>query len=192
MIGSKQRGIEMDVMEAIKTRRSVRRFKPDPIPEDVMTEILEAARWAPSWANTQCCELVVVRDPEIRQRLSEEVLPKGNPAKRGVAEAPVVVVALGKEKAAGFYSERAVTDKGDYWFMYDVGLAMQNLCLAAWSFGLGTVHVGMMDAKKAEEIIGVPAGVRVVSLTPLGYPTVVGGSPPRKEMSDFVRNDRYR
>ncbi len=123
----------MDVMEAIKTRRSVRRFKPDAIPDEVMSEILEAARWSPSWANTQCWEFIVVTDQATRTRLSEEVLAQGNPAKRGVAEAPAVVVALGKEGVAGFYKGPS-TDKGD-WFMYDVGVAMQNLCLAAWGFG---------------------------------------------------------
>jgi nitroreductase len=180
----------MDVMEAIKTRRSVRRFKPDPIPDEVMGEVLDAARWAPSWANTQCWEFVVVRDQAIRQRLSEEVLAQGNPARRGVAEAPVVVVALGKEGISGFYKDRPVTDKGD-WFMYDVGVAMQNLCLAAWGRGLGTVHVGLMDAVKAGEILGVSPGTRVVALSPLGYPAVVGGSPPRKDIGDFVWHERY-
>jgi nitroreductase len=180
----------MDVMEAIKTRRSVRRFKPDAIPDDVMNEVLEAARWSPSWANTQCWEFVVVKDQATKTRLSEEVLRQGNPAKHGVAEAPAVVVALGKEGIAGFYKDKPSTDKGD-WFMYDVGVAMQNLCLAAWGLGLGTVHVGLMDAVKAQEILGVPAGTRVVALTPLGYPAVVGGSPPRKEIADFVWHDKY-
>jgi nitroreductase len=180
----------MDVMEAIKTRRSVRRFKPDPIPDDVMREILEAARWAPSWANTQCWEFIVVKDQAVKERLSEEVLPQGNPARRGIAEAPAVVVALGKEGISGFYKDRPATDKGD-WFMYDVGVAMQNLCLAAWGFGLGTVHVGLMDAATCGEILGVPTGTRVVALTPLGYPSVVGGSPPRKEVGEFVYADRY-
>jgi nitroreductase len=54
------------------------------------------------------------------------------------------------------------------------------MCLAAWGFGLGSVHVGLMDAVKCGEILGIPAGTRVVALTPLGYPSVVGGSPPRK------------
>jgi len=180
----------MDVIEAIKTRRSVRRFKPDAIPGDVMNEVLEAARWAPSWANTQCWEFVVVTDEAVRQRLSEEALSTGNPARRGVAEAPAVVVALGKEGISGFYKDRPVTDKGD-WFMYDVGVAMQNLCLAAWGLGLGTVHVGLMDAVKAGEILGIPAGTRVAALTPIGYPAVVGGSPPRKEIGDFVWHEKY-
>jgi nitroreductase len=180
----------MDVMEAIKARRSVRRFKPDPIPDEVVEEVLEAARWAPSWANSQCWEFIVVRDQALKGRLSEEALSPGNPARRAVAEAPLVVVGLGREGISGFYKDRPVTDKGD-WFMYDVGVGMQNLCLGAWGLGLGTVHVGLMDAVKAGEILGVPAGPRVVALTPLGYPAVIGGSPPRKEIKEFVHWDRY-
>ncbi len=180
----------MDVVDAIKTRKSIRRFRPDGIPDDVLIDVLDAFRMAPSWANTQCWELIVVRDGETKEKLSEEVLAPKNPAKRGVAEAPVVVVALAREGVAGFYKGEPRTDKGD-WFMYDVGVAMQNLCLAAWAKGLGTVHVGLMDAKKAEEILGVPEGVRVVALTPLGYPAREGEATKRKEISDFVYKEKY-
>lgn len=180
----------MDVIEAIRTRRSIRRFKTDEIPEDVLIDVLDAIRMAPSWANTQCWEIVLVRDRETKEKISEEVLAPKNPAKRGVAEAPVVVVALAREGVSGFYKNEPITDKGD-WFMYDVGVAMQNLCLAAWERGLGTVHVGAMDAKRAEKILGVPEGVRVVALTPLGYPAKEGVAMKRKEISDFVYKEMY-
>jgi nitroreductase len=180
----------MDVVDAIRTRKSIRRFKPDEIPDDVLSDVLDAFRMAPSWANTQCWELIVIRDVETKEKISEEVLAPKNPAKRGVAEAPVVVVALAMEKISGFYESEPRTDKGD-WFMYDVGVAMQNLCLAAWGKGLGTVHVGLMDAKKAEDILGVPEGVRVVALTPLGYPAKEGAATKRKEFSDFVYKEGY-
>ena len=155
-----------------------------------MSEILEAARWSPSWANTQCWEFIVVTDQATRTRLSEEVLAQGNPAKRGVAEAPAVVVALGKEGVAGFYKDRPSTDKGD-WFMYDVGVAMQNLCLAAWGLGLGTVHVGLMDAVKAQEILAVPAGNAGRGVNPARVPRRGGGQPARKEIKDFVWHEKY-
>jgi nitroreductase len=180
----------MDVVDAIKTRKSIRRFKPDEISDDVLSDLLDAFRMAPSWANTQCWELIVVKDGETKERLSEEALTPKNPAKRGVAEAPVVVVALAREKVSGFYKGEPSTDKGD-WFMYDVGVAMQNLCLAAWGKGLGTVHVGLMDAKKAEEILGVPEGVRVVALTPLGYPAREGKATERKEKAEFIFKEKY-
>jgi nitroreductase len=180
----------MDVIDAIMERRSVRRFKPDPIPEEDMDKIIEAVRMAPSWANTQCWELILVYDEAVRKKLSEEIFPGGNPAQKGLVEAPVVLVALGKENIAGAYKGEFTTDKGD-WFLYDIGVAMQNVCLAAKGLGLGTVHVGAFDAKKTEEILGVPEGVRVVSLTPLGYPAKEGGAPARKEVGEFVFRDAY-
>jgi len=180
----------MNVIDAIMERRSVRRFKEDKIPEADVAKIVEAVRMAPSWANSQCWEFIIIYDEAIRTKLSEEIFPGGNPAKKGIVEAPVVVVGLGKENVAGVYDGKLITDKGD-WFMYDVGIAMQNLCLAAKGLGLGTVHVGAFDARKAEEILGVPDGVRVVALTPLGYPAKEGGAPPRKEVKEFVFKDKY-
>ena len=75
--------------------------------------------------------------------------------------------------------------------MFDTGLAMQNLCLAAHALGLGTVIIGMFDHKKAEEILGLPQNVEVVAMTPLGYPTTGGNIPKRKELSEFVFYERY-
>ena len=75
--------------------------------------------------------------------------------------------------------------------MFDSGIAMQTLCLTAHSFGLGTVVVGLFDHKKAEEILGVPQDREVVAITPLGYPAAEGLAPKRKEIPDFVFNEKY-
>ena len=75
--------------------------------------------------------------------------------------------------------------------MFDVALALHNLSLAAHSLGLGTVHVGAFDSKKAAELLGVPEGVSVVELMPLGYPLEIPGAPPRKELKDFVYSEKY-
>jgi nitroreductase len=75
--------------------------------------------------------------------------------------------------------------------MFDTGLAMQTLCLAAHGLGLGTVVVGMFDHQKAGEILGVPENVEVVAMTPLGYPASGSSPPKRKEISEFVFYERY-
>ena len=80
--------------------------------------------------------------------------------------------------------------KGD-WLMFDTGIAMQNLCLAAHSLGLGTVVVGLFDHKKVEEILGVSQNAEVVAMTPLGYPATEGSAPKRKELSEFVFYEKY-
>ena len=179
----------MNVTDAIKSRRSVRKYKVDPISEETLTMVLESARWAPSWANTQCWRFVVVREPETKARIAE-ALRQGNPATDAVRNAPVVIVACAELGKSGFYKGEAATDKGD-WFMFDVALAMQNLVLAAHELGLGTVHVSLMDAKKIGEIVKVPEGVRVVELTPLGYPEEQPQGPGRRELGEIVFHERY-
>lgn len=180
----------MDLLEVIRSRRSVRKLKPDPVPDELITKILEAARWAPSWANTQCWEFVVVKDPDIKAKLAEALVPPRNPAKQAVATAPVVIAALGRRGVSGFYKGKPVTSKGD-WFMFDVALAVQNMVLEAHALGLGTVIVGAIDFEKASKVLGLPSGVELVVLIPVGYPAEVPRAPPRKEVSEFTHFDRY-
>lgn len=179
----------MELMEAIKGRRSVRAYKSRHVGREKIKKILEAARWAPSWANTQCWEFVVVKDPETKRQLSE-TLSKGNPATKAVASAPLVLVACAKRGLSGFYHNRPTTSKGD-WYMFDMGLAIQNLTLTAYSLGLGTVNVGNFNAEDAAKILGVPENVVVVELIPLGYPEKTPNPTPRKSFEDFVFYDKY-
>jgi nitroreductase len=175
----------MDVMEAIKSRRSVRKYTADAVSDGDIETMLDAARWAPSWANTQCVRWIVVRDTDTKSRLTDTLTPT-NPARDAVRTVPVVLVACAETGRAGFKKGEAVTDKGDYWYMFDVASAAQSLMLAAVELGLATVHVGLFDAKKAEAILGVPEGIRVVELIPLGHPAEQPEGPGRKELGEIV------
>lgn len=180
----------MDVFEAIRNRRSIRHYSETPVSDEILNQVLEAARWAPSWANTQCTRYVVVRDAETKARLAETVSSR-NPATEALIHAPIVIVACAELKKAGYYKGEATTEKGD-WFMFDVGIAMENLALAAHALGLGTVHVGNIpDSKKLEEILDVPEGIVAVEMTPLGYPAAESKTPPRKELSEIVFYEKY-
>ena len=179
----------MEVIEAIKTRRSIRQYKTTPVNDKDLATVLEAARWAPSWANTQCARFVVVRENETKARLAEALNP-GNPATSAIIGAPIVIIACAELGKSGFKRGEVTTDKGD-WFMFDVALAMANLTLAAHSLGLGTVHVGRFDAAKAANILSLPEGVVVVEMTPLGYPDAEGNVKPRKELSEVVFYESY-
>jgi nitroreductase len=183
-----ERGI-MNCMEAIRGRRSVRSYKSDPIPTETVHTVLEAIRWSPSWANTQCWEVVVVRDAAIK-RLLAETLSSTNPARKGIMQAPITLVLVGIKERAGFKKGEAATAKGD-WYMFDCGIAMQNLCLAAHAEGLGTVIVGLFDAAKAAEVLQVPPDRAVVAMTPLGYPATDPSPPKRKEPETFVLYEGY-
>lgn len=179
----------MDLMDAIKERRSVRSYKGDPIPKEKIREVLEAVRWAPSWANTQCWEVIIVEEEETKKKLVD-TLSTGNPAGKGILQSPLTLVLLGIEGKAGFKKGEVCTDKGD-WYMFDLGLAMQNLCLAAHAMGLGTVIVGYFDAAKVGEILQVPPGREVVAITPLGFPEEMPSPPKRKGTEEFVYYEGY-
>ncbi len=179
----------MELAEAIRGRRSIRKYKPDPVSEETLKTILEAVRWSPSWANTQCWEVIVVKDTEMKSKLAE-TLTQTNPARNAMTEAPLILVLCGKKGVSGFKKGEAATVKGD-WLMFDTGIAMQNLCLTAHALGLGTVIIGLFDHKKTEEILGVPPDREVVAMTPLGYPVAESPTPKRKEISEFVYYDKY-
>ena len=178
-----------DVMEVIKARRSIRKYEESEIPEEMLNTLLEAVKWSPSWANTQCWEVVVVRDPAQKEKL-QGALPPGNPASRAVVQAPVVLALCGGLKKAGYYKGEVSTKFGD-WFMFDLGIATQSICLAAHALGLGTVIAGLFDHNKAKEALGVPEGYEVVALIPLGRPAHKSAAPARREVSEFVHNDRF-
>lgn len=179
----------MDLMAAITGRRSIRKYTGAPVEEGDLVAVLEALRWAPSWANTQCWEIIIVRDPDTKAKLAD-TLPAGNPASSAITEAPVVIVACATRGKAGYYKGTAVTDKGD-WYLFDVALAMQNLALAAYARGLGTVLVGFFDAGKVADLLNLHDDLAVVAMTPLGYPDGAAKPTPRKPLTEFVSYERY-
>jgi nitroreductase len=191
----------MELFEAIKNRRSIRRYKVDPVDDKKIEAILEAGRWAPSWANTQCWRFVVVRDAGIKAQLASTLmkvkLPDreiDNPALNAMNIAPVVIVVCAETGKAGVKHGTSTleyaTDKGD-WFMFDTALAIQNMVLAAHGLGLGTVIIGAFDAAQAEKFLNVPKGYRAVALFPVGVPDQEGKAPPRKELAEIVVKDKF-
>lgn len=189
----------MDVFEAIRNRRSIRRYRTDPVDDKTVQAVLEAAHWAPSWGNTQCWRFVVVRDPRMRAQIADTLLREivdnesvKNAATEAINQAPVLVVICAEIGQAGCRPAGVqVTDKGDYWYMFDIALAMENLTLAAHALGLGTVIIGGFDAPKVAKILGVPAGFCVVTMTPLGVPDHKGQVSPRKQLSDVLYQEKF-
>jgi nitroreductase len=179
----------MDTLEAIKTRRSIRKYTSAPVPDDVLAQVMEAARWAPSWANTQCWRFIIIRNENTKQELAA-ALSTNNPSTAAIKTAPIIVAVCIELNKSGFYKSAATTIKGDFG-MFDAGLAMENLVLAARALGLGTVHVANFDVKKIEAILGVPEGFTVVEITPLGYPDGESRTPPRKELAEIVFNEKF-
>lgn len=179
-----------ELIDVVRGRRSVRKFQDKPVAEETLATVLEAVKWAPSWANTQCWEIVVVRDPEIREKLQATFPPAGNPALKAIVRAPVLLVLCARLNESGYYKGQVTTHLGD-WFMFDLGIASQNLCLAAHDLGLGTVVVGLFDQIKAKAVLNVPEGVELVALIPMGYPAKKYSAPRRKEVKDFLHENTY-
>lgn len=178
-----------DILNFIKERRSIRRFEEKDVSPQDLEKVLAAVQWSPSWANTQCWEMIVVRAAGQKEKLQATISPK-NPATKAMVNAPVVIAVCGKLNSSGYYKDLAVTKLGD-WCLYDLGIATQSLCLCAHALGLGTVIVGSFDHDKAGAVLGVPQGYQVVTLIPLGYPAKAPSAPKRRDISDFTHTDRF-
>ena len=178
-----------DWIRTIKERRSIRSFQEKAIPQELLDKVLESIRWSPSWANSQCWEVIVVKDQARKEKLSE-VLTEKNPAQRAVSRAPVVMALCGKTRTAGYYKGKPDTTLGD-WYMFDLGLAAQTLCLSAHSLGLGTVIVGALDHGRAKELLGVEGDYELAVLIPMGFPAKEPPAPKRREIKDFVRYELF-
>lgn len=175
--------------DIIRSRRSIRNYEDKAIPDDILNKILDTAKWTPSWANTQCWEIVVVKEPGLKTRL-QGAMEKTNPAWKSLAAAPVVLGVCGKLESAGYYKGSVTTKFGD-WFLFDLGLVTQTLCLAAQDEGLGTVITGLFDHDKAKEVLKVPAGFELVSLIPMGYAAKTPSIPKRREPEEFVHKETF-
>jgi len=174
---------KMDVYEAVAARRSIRRYKPDPVAEETVTRVLDAARLAPSWKNLQCWRFVVVRGETGKAGLLS-AFADTNPGKKAIAAAPVMIVVCADPQASGKMG-------GKEYYLVDVGIAMENLMLAARAEGLGTCWLGEFDEQPVKEALGVPADWKVVGMTPLGWPDQDPKPRPRKALDEIVFQERW-
>ena len=181
----------MDVLETIKKRRTIRAYKTTPVDKKTLDTILDAGRLAPSWGNTQTWRWIVVQDQNLKNQIAESVLRPGNRGTDAVKTAPILIAACAELNRAAFRDGQPTTDKEGYWYMFDAGLALENMVLAAESLGLGTMFIGGMDAKKAESVLGVSPGYCCVILMPLGYPNEQPEARPRKDLSETVFKDKF-
>ncbi len=161
-------------LELAKARCSTRAYKSDPVPEEDILQVLEAARLAPSASNKQPWHFVVVRDPERRAELA-----RVSGGQRFVGEAPVIVAAVGTDPGR-------VMTCGVPSYAVDVSIAVDHMTLAAEDLGLGTCWIGLFDQDEARRILGVPEDNMIVTLLPLGYPAASPRPKSRKGIEEIV------
>jgi len=179
----------MELMEAITNRRSVRKFTDYYVTDEEIGEMLNAARLAQSWANTQVWEFVVVRDRDLIKKVTE-TYSRGNRATECSVSASVLIIACAKTGVSGTKGGEDKT-KFSEWFMFDLGVAVQNLCLRAYELGLGTVIVGLIDHDACKQLLAVPEGYEVIAAIPVGKPVTVETGRPRKSLDECVYLDRF-
>lgn len=171
----------MDLLEAIRNRRSIRKFLSQPVETEKVTEILEAGRLAPSWKNMQCWRFLVLTSQKKKEALLS-AFPEENPAIKSLTQAPVVIVVCANPLESGIES-------GKEYYMADAAIAFEHICLAAFAQGLGTCWMGWFDENNLKQALGIPNDIRVVGLTPLGYPDQDPKPRPRKELSQLAYNE---
>lgn len=180
----------MDFYDVVKNRKSVRQYASRKVPEDALARIMEAARLAPSWANKQCWRYVIVDDREIISRIA--------PAHIVAFGAPVMIVLCADPAESG-------RREGKDYYLVDAAISMEHLVLAATAEGLGTCWVaGRLEEAAVKQALAIPDHLRVVALTPLGFPAGgIDGKPAdtalrarvsadsRKPMGEIAFRNRY-
>lgn len=173
----------MEFMDVIAGRRSIRKYKADPVEKEKIQAVLNAARLAPSWKNMQCWKFMV-----LESQAGKEAVLQGfaddNPGKKALVAAPVLLVICGDPKFSGVENEK------DY-YLVDLGIAFEHVILAAHDQGLGTCFMGMFDEEVVKKNLKVPADWRVVGVTPLGYPDQEPKARPRNELKDIVFGETW-
>lgn len=168
----------MDIFQVIRDRRSIRRYLDLPVEDEKITQILDAARLAPSWKNMQCWRFLVVRDPAGRKDLLD-AFPDDNPGKKAIAAAPVVILVCADPAESD-------VENGIAYYIADTAIAFEHLCLAAHAVGLGTCWMGWYDEKMIKQKFNVPEHIRIVGITPLGYPAQEPKPRPRKDLAEIA------
>ena len=170
----------MNVFEAVNKRRDVRSFLNKPIPEEDLVKVLEAARLAPSAMNRQEWRFIIVKNIETRKRLAKATIGQGF-----IEVAPVIIVACGIDHGH-------LMPNGISYVPMDVAIALDHITLVAVEVGLGTCWIGEFKEDEVKKILGIPNGVRVIQLMPIGYP--VKGIYPKKNrlpITAIVKNEHW-
>lgn len=169
----------MDVFTAISQRSSVRAYKATDVEEDKLKRILEAARLSPSAGNRQEWKFVIVKSNETKKKLANAAFGQSF-----IGEAPIVIVACGTES-------KAIMACGQSAYTVDVSIACAFMILQAYELGLGTCWIGAFKEDEVKKILKIPEEVRVVAMTPLGYPDQPHSQKFRKGPDQIVCFEKY-
>ncbi len=171
----------MKVLDVIQKRQSVRKYKEDLIPEKALRRVLEAARLAPTGSNMQPWKFIIVKDRALKEKLAQ-----ASAGQIFMAEAPIIIVGCG-------FPDNCYAHMGRYMksWSVDVTIALEHLILQAQEEGLGTCWIGSFEEEEVKAILNIPENVKVLALTPLGYPDEIPRFRGRKSLDEIISYDRY-
>lgn len=175
----------MEFMEVLTKRRSIRRYKKQEVEKEKIESIIQAARLAPSWKNSQTARYHVVISKEMLARV-KQCLPEFN--QNNCADAPVLVVTSFVKNRSGYNKDGSPTNElGNGWGIYDCGLSNQNFLLKAKEEGLDTLVMGIRDQEAIRKVLGISEQEVLVSVIALGYRDIDPEMPKRKEITEIVK-----
>lgn len=175
----------MNAIECLKTRRSIRKYKPDPISHSQIESLVSTASFSPSWKNTQITRYIAIEDSDILNSIINDFTPSFN--SNVIKQAPLLMAVTFKKGRCGFERDGSyTTKKEDRWQMFDVGIACQSFCLAAHNAGLGTLIMGIWDEEGISKLLNIPEDQELAALIAVGYPDIEPEAPKRKSVDELL------
>lgn len=176
----------MTAKECIKGRRSIRKFKEQPISPELIQELVETASYSPSWKHSQITRYVAV-EGAVKEQIADSCAQMYANNGTIIKNAPVLMVVTYIKGRSGYERDGSfTTSKGDHWQMFDAGIASQSFCLAAYEQGLGTVILGIFDEQSVAAALHLPEDREVAALIAMGYPDEAPVAPRRKPVEDLL------
>lgn len=183
----------MNVIECIKSRRSIRKYKPNAIDHSIIDSIVSTTSFSPSWKNTQITRFIAIEDQSILSTIAKCHVPDYNA--KIINQIPMLIAVSYIKGRCGFERDGSYSSKkGDRWQMFDAGVACQTFCLAAKEQGLGTVIMGMFDEDEISKLIELPEDQELAALIAIGYPDIEPEAPKRKTVDVLLQykiNKKY-
>ena len=177
----------MTFSKCVSERRSIRKFKAEDIPDDVLEKIIRDASYAPSWKNSQTTRYIIVKDKPLMTEIAQTCMMDFKHNQNIVMSAPALILVTTVKSRSGYERDGSFsTDLGTHWESFDAGIATQTLCLSAHSNNLGTVILGLFEADKVTRAAIIPEDQKLSSLIAIGYPDETPDMPKRKGLDDLV------
>ena len=168
----------MDIFQVIRDRRSIRKYKDTPVEQEKIMQVLDAARLAPSWKNLQCWRFLVLTE-QVKKEALLAYFPDDNPGKKAIMQAPALILVCADPAESD-------VENGMEYYIADASIAFTQLMLAAHALGLGTCWMGWYDEGGIRTALGIPENIKIIGITPLGYPDQEPKARPRKELSQIA------